>query len=1356
MSSTPPQETPNSPSIQEPTSTSPNAVAVEIAEGVDGEIEVPPAEANIKKEEENRGDKGDKSEDEVEGLMEGDDHPSETGTSEQPPTTAQDATPATADTPTIGLKTTPASIPSSFVRAPTPSSRTSTPPLAPGTTKKFSSVNVNKKFLGKAASPAPGASSAAAKPGSLGLLGGSVKGLSTADEISPGRPAAAPLPIPSTSARLLTTKLTSVPSSSPVPPPISSASSSPWAKPSQPAAEPLPIHHPAPTKRGGLVSTISTSMGSSQSIAAALPKKVWGPVVGEGGRKIGMTRDFPTAKEVADGQRAAVQNAQAAAQAQAAHNQAILQGLDVFTQIDPSSHRWDDEDDELDDVIDFGDRPSFQPHSLQPSAPPPLPIEPETTTHEPVPKSERFKEDFDRSWPRRSASPPRARDLFNASSNRLESIANRALPPPQPALPQPTRLIARGSKPSPGGFERPLPPHLAEGSRMLPPHMTQTLPPPHMTQTLPPPPPSLPQSHLPPARRPSWGHRDVERPQAAVLDRSQPPHLDRSLPPHLDRSEPSQTDRHPPPHLERSQPPPSSASDPPPRQSFSQTAVPPVVSPTTSHSAMAPVDSQKEEMHTAAEKARLRRLAEEAEREAAAERARMKARELEERFKGSSSSAQSKASAPIEKPVPTVILAARPREAAESTWRKGTAEEPSKSTRPTAESFFEQPPSKATVSPPTITTTTRTAPPVEVSTQSELVAAVAAVNGKKGSDFDDMLARLTAAMASARVAPPTVPAELPKPEPAKIAARPQPSQSPVKAPQPPPSQTKAPQPQSVTKSSQAQLSTESSQPQPPAPPPKKATPPPKVDHLPEFFDVTCTSPPKSPAPAWRTYIVKVPKVRDAKPAIAKWRIAASMSGPKPSPKGWFMTFEPPLDGLNASSLSRADLLLPTGTKRFQGPLVSISPRTLEMYEKKGKKKAVPSPTKAVRTEEGPNWRKPLIPTVEPVSAPVPAPSRKTRSPTKADKDKLYISEGVSIGLAERGRMPLPGMMSKPGVRFMVSSELEGDSLLDEVNKMSLETVGEGSSEKSDDVDRENGESSKTPGSETPKTPPSMSGGHPTSPNGTAPTWAKSTLTFPVSQSPARSSSQHDHIKHVWSQSPEFHPQQPIPAADNLVAPTYPSLNGPSPHELTPQAHPIKMSFSNSSSGGSGQSPAAFRSPAALTYSQFAPDQLPQHQYGRPNGFPSMSQNPNLWSSPGFGYGKQAAMEVKKNDVNSLSYAGDYRYTASPSYQPQQQLQQQQSQQGYYPAPSQPPHQSQQQQQQQQPAYSRTPSAPAMYPNPYAATATAQRGYENAAQSGYYGGVGGGVGVATSYGHIGQLGRQQPPHQPQQQQQRKPW
>lgn len=34
-------------------------------------------------------------------------------------------------------------------------------------------------------------------------------------------------------------------------------------------------------------------------------------------------------------------SAQAVAQAEAAHNQAILQGLNEFTHLEPNTHRWD-------------------------------------------------------------------------------------------------------------------------------------------------------------------------------------------------------------------------------------------------------------------------------------------------------------------------------------------------------------------------------------------------------------------------------------------------------------------------------------------------------------------------------------------------------------------------------------------------------------------------------------------------------------------------------------------------------------------------------------------------------------------------------------------------------------------------------------------------------------------------------------------------------------------------------------------------------------------------------------------------------------------------------------------------------
>jgi hypothetical protein len=60
--------------------------------------------------------------------------------------------------------------------------------------------------------------------------------------------------------------------------------------------------------------------------------------------KQSLADDFPTAMEVIEGQRSAVVQAQQAAQAKAAHNQAILEGLNAFrgTNKDPNAHGWDE------------------------------------------------------------------------------------------------------------------------------------------------------------------------------------------------------------------------------------------------------------------------------------------------------------------------------------------------------------------------------------------------------------------------------------------------------------------------------------------------------------------------------------------------------------------------------------------------------------------------------------------------------------------------------------------------------------------------------------------------------------------------------------------------------------------------------------------------------------------------------------------------------------------------------------------------------------------------------------------------------------------------------------------------------
>jgi hypothetical protein len=157
---------------------------------------------------------------------------------------------------------------------PDASSRTSTPPIA-AAPKKFSAVNVTKKFLSKTGSPA-------SQPGQAKLA-------------PAARPSASPVPI-SSSSRLLSTKLTTLPSSksgtSPVPPPPIAASS-PWAKHPEPSPS-SSLQHPSPAQ-GRLV---GVPLGLGQGLGA---KGAW-RAVSDARPGAGLNRDFPTAKEVADGE----------------------------------------------------------------------------------------------------------------------------------------------------------------------------------------------------------------------------------------------------------------------------------------------------------------------------------------------------------------------------------------------------------------------------------------------------------------------------------------------------------------------------------------------------------------------------------------------------------------------------------------------------------------------------------------------------------------------------------------------------------------------------------------------------------------------------------------------------------------------------------------------------------------------------------------------------------------------------------------------------------------------------------------------------------------------------------------------
>lgn len=265
-------------------------------------------------------------------------------------------------------------------------------------------------------------------------------------------------------------------------------------------------------------------------------------------------------------------------------------------------------------------------------------------------KSERFVEDFDRSWPRQrpaqtdetttSSGLPRRpehdrdRVLFNANSNRLEPPSSR---PQMPAQPQITRLMSRTDTTRPAIQERSLPPHLqgGDGGRALPPHMLHAPGPsaPNAPSSRPLAQPTRPSQQAASSVRQPWGaqREDVRAPpphlQAPASDRNelspQPIAHPAQLPPH---AQPGNSQRRSFSQLQRPAPPQQTASASPQAQ-----AALPALSPAAQAGGLPPkVDDQTAEMHSAAEKARLRRLAEEQEREAAAERARRKAKELEE------------------------------------------------------------------------------------------------------------------------------------------------------------------------------------------------------------------------------------------------------------------------------------------------------------------------------------------------------------------------------------------------------------------------------------------------------------------------------------------------------------------------------------------------------------------------------------------------------------------------------------------------------------------------------------------------------------------------------------------------------
>ncbi|KAK0208481.1 hypothetical protein DFS33DRAFT_1303853 [Desarmillaria ectypa] len=300
--------------------------------------------------------------------------------------------------------------------------------------KRFSAVNISKKFLEKNSSPA--ANSMASSSSSQVKSGGSAARPSVQSSYP--------------HSRLVTAKLTAAPQPSTTTGPGWSRPSSvaPGLQPtttpnvipaqvtssSQPKGPATSTHGPSQLPHAGMVIQPQPRAASqiSQTDGMTSGKSAWGNLRSSTSLPSGVRAQsgFPTAAEVAQVSRKAKgMDAQESTEVSAAHKQARLEEADTFrgVHLDPNAHHWDemeeDDDNFLDGVIEFGDGRQYKIDTAKtPPTKPPTPSlngsrEPSqtsprqerestsvVTSNFPVRKEERFADDFDRSWPKSSPS----------------------------------------------------------------------------------------------------------------------------------------------------------------------------------------------------------------------------------------------------------------------------------------------------------------------------------------------------------------------------------------------------------------------------------------------------------------------------------------------------------------------------------------------------------------------------------------------------------------------------------------------------------------------------------------------------------------------------------------------------------------------------------------------------------------------------------------------------------------------------------------------------------------------------------------------------------------------------------------
>ncbi|KAK4705177.1 uncharacterized protein P7C70_g1040, partial [Phenoliferia sp. Uapishka_3] len=368
---------------------------------------------------------------------------------------------------------------------------------------------------------------------------------------------------------------------------------------------------------------------------------------------------------------------QARAAAAAAANAHLLEGLDAFrgVHLDPNASHWDDDGEDtdfLDDTIEFGDGTQYKIEDARPPPPPSAahgshyiaephpadfatleaPLAPGESAEHQGEREERFKDDFDRSWPKRPVVSDQ-KSIFNERLGKFEPFSGAAPGAKRPPGPIPVN-DERARVPS--------------GSE----HSNASVTSPRLDKA---PMPSTSARREPPAgawgrseqvRVPEWSHGagSAPAPRRPSIDQqprlrrpseeptSHRPNLElggRQLPPHLAAAAanaPTPRAHHdpsnrpagpPPPHhsLPSSHPPPPAltlVSPPQPAKALPQQE--PVAQVAPPPPAVQDLEElHTREMHAAAERAKKRRQEEEQLRAEQVERAKKKAAELEEKLR---------------------------------------------------------------------------------------------------------------------------------------------------------------------------------------------------------------------------------------------------------------------------------------------------------------------------------------------------------------------------------------------------------------------------------------------------------------------------------------------------------------------------------------------------------------------------------------------------------------------------------------------------------------------------------------------------------------------------------------------------